>query len=726
MSMNRVSVRVLFVLASLVMLSGTAVWAADEKPAAATSPAVNKEPELLAILRSNSPSNEKAIACKQLAIHGSSAAVADLAKLLPDEQLSSWARIAIEAIPGPEADAALLAAANSLHGRLAIGMINSIGVRRDAGAVESLISRLQDKDVEVASAAAVALGRIGNEAATTALTLLLTLESAPVGIHSAIAEGCVLCAERLHAAGQSEAAAAIYDKVREADLPLQRKIEATRGAILARKEAGLPLLMEQFHSSDKAMFQLALTTAREFPGTEIDKTLVTELGTATPDRSAVIVQAMADRPATVVLPAVLKAAETGPAIVRLSAIDALSRIGNESCFASLLRIAMEPDADLAQAAKDTLAKLPGKEIDAQVVSRLPSAEGPTYPVLLQLVGKRRIDAVPQLEKALTHSDPVVRSAALIAMGETVKLTSLPVLISQVVTPKHTEDAAVAEKALMAASIRMPDREACAAELAKAIDSTKSVPTKGSLLGILGAMGGTRALATVALAANSKDAQLQDISSRLLGEWMTEDAAPVLIDLAKSPTNQYQIRALRGYIRIARQFVLPDEQRAAMCQTAFEASRQTAEKKLVLEVLKRYPTVDMLKQAISAMQVADLKEDASQAVLLIAQKLGSKGVDVKEFLAKAGFDKVKLEIVKAEYGAEGSRKDVTEVLQKQVGDLPLITLAAASYNASFGGDPSPGSAKQLKVQYKINDKAGEASFTEDALLIFPMPKAPAPK
>ena len=83
--------------------------------------------------------------------------------------------------------------------------------------------------------------------------------------------------------------------------------------------------------------------------------------------------------------------------------------------------------------------------------------------------------------------------------------------------------------------------------------------------------------------------------------------------------------------------------------------------------------------------------------------------------------MKLEIVKAEYGVGTTQQDVTAVLRKQAGDLPLITLASANYNASFGGDPLPGSAKQLKVQYRINGKAGEASLAEDAHIIFPMPK-----
>ncbi|MEJ7595881.1 MAG: HEAT repeat domain-containing protein [Planctomycetaceae bacterium] len=678
-----------------------------------------KEQELLAVLRSDAPAGDKAIACKNLAIYGSSAAVPDLAKLLPDSQLSSWARIALEAIPGDAADEALRTATDSLEGKLLVGTINSIGVRRDANSVATLSTKLQHADAEVASAAAVALGRIGNPAA--AESLRNSLAAAPDNVRTSIAEGCVLCAERLMADGKSAEALAIYDEVRAAEVPMQKLVEATRGAILARGQDGIPLLLEQFQSPEKPLFQLALTTAREFPGGEIDKALVVELNRTTPDRAALVVQAMADRPDTVVLAAVLKAAEQGPKEVRLSAIDALARVGDLSCLDSLLKMALDADAELSQTAKGTLAEVPGEKIDTQILTLLESAKGKMYPLLLQLVGQRRIDAVPELLKAIDHSDKDVRSAALIALGETVRLQKLPVLISQVVSPKHREDAPVALQALKAASIRMPDREACATELASAVDRTKAVPTKISLLEILGAMGGTKALAAIGAAARSNDPQLQDSSSRLLGEWMTEDAAPVLLDLAKIPTNPYNIRALRGYIRIARQFVLPEEQRAEMCQKAFDVASQTAEKKLVLDVLKRYPSVDTLKQAIKAMKVAELKDDATQATLVIAQKLGGKGVDVKDMLVGAGLDKVKLEIVKAEYGSGTTQKDVTEVLKKQVSDLPLITLASASYNTSFGGDPTPGSTKLLKVTYRINGKSGETTFAEDALIVLPLPK-----
>ncbi len=701
-------------LATCFMLATTPVWAGDGPKA---SP--EKEGELIAVLRSDGPAADKAMACKHLAVYGSQEAVPDLAKLLTDEKLASWARIALEAIPGQAADEALLKALDTIQGKLLVGTINSIGVRRDASAVDPLTKRLQDADAEVASAAAVALGRIGNAAAAKSLRQVLA--TAPVQVRSAVAEGCVLCAEQFTSAGDDAEAIKIYDEVRQAEVPQQRILEATRGAILSRKQEGIALLIETFQSTDKGLFQIALSTAREFPGRKVDEALAAELVRATPERASQVLAAMADRKDTIVLSAVLKAAASGPKQVRIAAIEALGRVGDLSCLSPLVKIALEADADLVQSAKTALAHLPGENVDKEIIARLAKAEGKVYPLLIEAVGQRRIDAMPALLKAVEHSDKAVRSAALTALGTTVPAKSLSVLVKQVVSPKNADDAAVAQQALKAACIRMPDREACAEELATALNRSP-VATKLALLQILGAVGGTKALNTIGAAAKSTDAQLQDASSRLLGEWMTIDAAPVLLDLAKNgPGDKYQVRAMRGYIRIARQFVMPDQQRAEMCQNAFAAAAHTAEQKLVLDIVKRYPKIEMLKVAAKAIQVPELKEEATQVVLLIAQKSGGKQAEALELLSKIGLDKVKLQIVKAEYGAGSTQKDVTDVLQKQVGDLPLITLPAADYNASFGGDPAPGTVKQLKVQYKINGKASEALFAENAVLIFPMPK-----
>ena len=594
---------------------------------------MDKESDLIGVLTTGQPA-DKAMACKRLAVYGTAESASELAKLLTDDQLASWARIALEAIPGAKVDEALRKASETLKGRLLVGTINSIGFRRDAGAVPLMSSRLKDKDVEVASAAAVALGRIGNAAATASLRQAIT--NSLVGVRSAVAEGCVLCAERAMAAGDATLAASIYDDIRKAEVPKQRVVEATRGAILARKQAGLPLLLETLRSQDKVMFQVALKTAREMAGREVDGALATELATATPERASLVIQAMADRKDTVSLPAIVKAASSGPKLVRLSAIDALSRVGDTTCVSPLIRVASEEDTELTDAALTALAELPDQSISNDVLAQLSKAEGKVLSVLLAVVGKRRIEATSQLVKALGNSDKAVRAAALKALGETVPASSLNVLISQVVAPGKAEDLEAAQLALKTAAVRMPDREACSAEIVKSMDASTSASTKSAMLDILAAVGGTNALQAMNAAAKSSDPQLKDVSSRLLGDWMTIDAAPVLLELAKTgPADKFQVRAMKGYIRIARQFAMNQPERVAMCKNAFEAARQPAEQKMVLEILKRYPDIEMLKIATKAVQVAELKEDAIQTAQAIAQKVTGKTEEVQKILAEAG-------------------------------------------------------------------------------------------
>jgi HEAT repeat protein len=148
----------------------TSVLAADwdAKELAQPFPAAQSEEQLIEQLRSAEPEG-KAVACKQLSIYGTKAAVPELAKLLSDEHMASWARIALEAIPDPAADAALVEAAGTLNGKLLVGVINSIGARRSSGGFDQLTKRLSDGDEQVAAAAAVALGKIGGEQAVHAL-----------------------------------------------------------------------------------------------------------------------------------------------------------------------------------------------------------------------------------------------------------------------------------------------------------------------------------------------------------------------------------------------------------------------------------------------------------------------------------------------------------------------------------------------------------------------------
>ena len=701
--------------AGLVVVLALRAGAAEPRSAAQ-----ERQRKLIEVLKSDAPAREKAVPCKQLAIYGNEEAVPALAALLPHPELSSWARVALEVIPGPAADKALREAMSKVQGRLLVGVINSLGVRRDARAVESLVARLTDGDAEVASAAAVALGRISGEPAVKALQEALS--AGPVQVRSAAAEGCILSAERALAEGHSAEAVVLYDAVCKADVLPQRILEATRGAILARGKAGVPLLVAQLRSDDKDRLAVGLRVARELAGREVTNALVAELGHAGPSRQVLLLAALGDRGDKNVLPVVLQAAKSGPAKVRSGALGVLKRLGNVSCDAALLAASLESDPEIAQTAMGVLAEMPGQDVDNDLAARLPKAEGKMRQVLIELAGRRRIvAATAALWQAADDPDAAIRAAALTALGSTVELDDLPAMIGRFVNPGKPEDAAAAQQALRTACQRMADREAAAAKLDSAMAQV-SVAARCGLLEILASMGGPTALSAVGAAARGSTPETRETASRLLGEWMDVDAAPVLLDLAKTAGEEkYKIRAMRGYIRLVRQFVLPDEQRVQMCRTALEAADRNVEKKLVLEVMRRYPSGQMLKLALEAAKIPGLKDDAAGISLAIAQQIGGSADHVRKVMSQVGHGSMKIEILKAEYGADDRFTDVTATLKPLARDFPVITLPSDSYNASFGGDPAPGVVKQLKIRYRMNGKPGQISFNEDATIVLPMPK-----
>ena len=372
----------------------------------------------------------------------------------------------LESIPGPAADKALREAVERLEGKLLVGAINSLGVRRDADAVEALARRLTHENADVVSACAVALGRIGNAEAAAALQSSLAAESAPH--RAAAADGVILCAEHLLAAGEADAATMLYDKAREADVPKPRQLEATRGAIIAREAKGIPLLVEQLQSADKQFFQIGLSVARELPGTEVDEAVAAELTKATPDRAALLMYALADRELTSVPAGIVAAASQGDKKLRIAAINLVGRRGTAANLEALVSIAAESDAEISTAAKEALVNLPGDDVNTAIIAQLTKGDDQSLPIIIELVGQRRIDAVGPLKKALDDPQKSVRAAALAALGETAGPDDLPLLIAQVVSPRHADQAEEAFRALKAASIRMPDRDVCATEIADAM------------------------------------------------------------------------------------------------------------------------------------------------------------------------------------------------------------------------------------------------------------------
>ncbi len=600
-----------------VLLAACAAAMALQLPKIYAAPAVNP-PQLIALLKSNAPKSEKVKAFKPLAVFGNKDAVPAIAPYLADEELSSWARIALEAIPDPACDEALRKAEPTLKGRLLIGVINSIGVRRDALAVGALTKRLGDADEAVAIAAAAALGRIGGDEATQSLEKALA--AAPPAVRCEVADGVVRCAEKNLAAGNKDAAIRLYDLVSKADVPERRVLEGVHGAIVARGPAGLPMLVELLKSGNKKRFALGLKLTREIAAPEVTDILLAELPQTSLSRQPLVLLALADRADPKARDALLVAAKSGAHDVRIASIRGLKKAGDASCGPVLLDAAVGVSDDVSEAAVEVLADLPAKEIDELLAARLQTAEGKGQLVLIALAGRRHIESVtPLLLKLADNADVGVRAAALTALGATIRASELSVLINRALGKGRPEEVHAAEVALKTACGRMSDHDAATTQVLAALADAQ-VPAKCKLLELLVTIGGDKALKVVAAAAKDSNAEVRRAAYKALGEWTSADAGPMLLDLIKSGDSDLKIGALRGYIRVARQFAIPNDRRMAMFQEIMTLAQRDDERRLALDILKQIRTPESLSVAVGYLDQPSLREAAARVAVTMSDKM----------------------------------------------------------------------------------------------------------
>ena len=185
------------------------------------------ENRLLDALKSDISRDAKDYVCRKLTMVGTAASVPTLAGLLADEKLAHMARFALERIEAPQAGQALRDALMTLNGPQKIGVISSLGSRRDAEAVQALGGLLKDSDAAVARAAAIALGSIGSGEAAKALQSRTPEEPA----RAAAVDAQLRCAEALLVDNKKADALAIYKSLAGEQQPKLVRLAATRGIL---------------------------------------------------------------------------------------------------------------------------------------------------------------------------------------------------------------------------------------------------------------------------------------------------------------------------------------------------------------------------------------------------------------------------------------------------------------------------------------------------------------
>ena len=170
--------------------------------------------------------------CRELGRSGTAQDVPRLEALLADPSCADAARRALEQIPGDESLNALYGALDTAKGEPLIGVLSSLGERRDVRALPGIAEHLSSRGEGGRAAASAASGRIGGS--RTGRRLLATESELPASAATQEALGHALleCADELRRAGEAEDARALYEALHDGRFPRAVRIGAFLGHLL--------------------------------------------------------------------------------------------------------------------------------------------------------------------------------------------------------------------------------------------------------------------------------------------------------------------------------------------------------------------------------------------------------------------------------------------------------------------------------------------------------------
>ncbi len=186
------------------------------------------ESRLVEAIKTPISRDAKDFVCRKLMQIGTAASVPTLAELLSDKDLSHMARFALERNPAPEAAQAIRDALPKITGPLKLGIISSLGQRKDSASVPLLAKLLMDTDPAIVRSAALALGSIRTSESAKALS---NAKPTSPETQLAVVDASLSCAEALLAAGNKGDAIAIYKSLLGEGQPKQVRVAATRGML---------------------------------------------------------------------------------------------------------------------------------------------------------------------------------------------------------------------------------------------------------------------------------------------------------------------------------------------------------------------------------------------------------------------------------------------------------------------------------------------------------------
>lgn len=606
-------------------------------------------------------SENKSFLVRQLQIVGKDDAVPCLQPYLGDGRLCDPAADALTSINTASGNTALLQALQSTQGGCQAALVEALGDTRSTAAVATLTPLAGSPDAKIRKLALYALANIADPSSEAVLAKAAEADRFTYDDDNAAA-AYLLYARRLSENGQQQQA----EKVALALLQSagQQKQVHTRTAALKllteiQGEQSMPLLLTAAVDPDPAYRAAALRFSSPYITPTTTAMWVKKQKRENAAVRADIITMLGDSRAQAALPAVNKALKNRNEEIRMAAVSAAGKIGQEEALPKLLRVMRKGTAQDAAAVRNALLIMKGDGMTDKVADALPKMPAEGQAAILEVLGARAAhNRIGDVFFFAENRNPAVRLAALSALGKMARKEDLPRLYALLNKASEPEELKAVQQAVLA-SVREYDSQEQQAEVVLQQMEQVSVEKKPTFFNILAGIGGDRALRTVSEAFYAGDAATKQAAVTALSGWADVSAANELYRISREPAHAaYLDQALKGYIRTVSLSKYPADQKLLLLRNGMELANTLEQKKLILQQVERNRTFPALVFAARYLDDPALQQEAANAVMNIT--LSNKnfyGNVVREHLNKT------IQVLKgpdSEYQKESMRKFLAEM------------------------------------------------------------------
>ncbi len=566
----------------------------------------------------------KRFIARQLVVIGTPSIVPNIEPLLKNKETVDIACRILEQIPGKEATQSLIKALQQkeINDADKIGLINSLGRRKDSSALDILSKHLDDSSAEVQKSAIMAIGSIGGKEAGTILWSWAKgkstldnpeVQSALLKIASQLSE------ESLDKNLALEIYSSLFDS--EKVLPVGKGY-ALRGLVQLKGKDSFDWVWQSVFSEDKILSASAIDLLKDpsFSDTMLTEKCNSVLKTANPRIQLGLLEVIASRKLSSAVESVLDLVKNTEGEVQTSAIQCLGGIGDIKSIVALVDFVLNGSREISATAKDALIKLNNPDVDNYLIGQVQQGKPEIRKLAVDLLTERRImEAKNIIKDAILKNDKDIFDESLNYMAVLGREEDLSILFDKLLS--DTERSSNYVPVISLILDRLGEEGLKMSHIREQWKKCQNEAQKKSLISILGNIKSPESCAMLEdICMNEPALKISALQS--LGQCVDANTLQKIVGgLEKENVAEVKSAGITSALNILRTLNLPDKQKFEYYSYLWNvAGENPGHQKNILGGLAKLSLLDVLN-FIEGMKVNDaLKADWINARVSVAKNI----------------------------------------------------------------------------------------------------------